>query len=100
MVPPARLIGFKQRLPIIRFSMTRPPGKRNPHFRCRSMPTQYRLMALHFYATVRKTAGMKQSSPLNQPFVRYQARDAPLTEKYFRRHSSEIFPIARRGVIL
>ena len=39
------------------------------------MPAQYRLMALRFYATVRKTAGnLKQSSPLSQPFVRYQTR--------------------------
>jgi hypothetical protein len=59
--------------------MTLPPGNRNPHFRCRSMPAQYRLMALRFYATVRKTAGnLKQSSPLNQPFVRYQIHGAPL----------------------
>ena len=27
------------------------------HFRCRAMPAQYRLIALRFYATVRKTAG-------------------------------------------
>jgi len=65
------------------------------------MPVQYRLMALVFYATVRKTAGnLKQNSPLHQPFVRYQTRGAPLAETYFRRHASEIFPIARRGVIL
>ena len=65
------------------------------------MPTQYRLMALRFYATVQKTEGnLKQSSPLNQPFVRYQTRGDPLAEKYVRRHSPEIFPIARRGVIL
>ena len=65
------------------------------------MPAQYRLMALRFYATVRKTAGnLKQSSPLNQPFVRYQMHGAPLAEKYVRRQSSEIFPIALRSVIL
>jgi len=43
---------------------------------------------------------MKQSSHLNQPFVRYQIHGAPLAEKYVRRQSSEIFPIALRGVII
>jgi hypothetical protein len=58
-------------------------------------------MALGFYATVRKTAGnLKHSSPLSQPFVRYQTRGDPLTEKFVRRHSSKIFPIALRGVFL
>jgi hypothetical protein len=65
------------------------------------MPIQYRLMALGFYATVRKTAGnLRHSSPLSQPFMRYQTRGAPLAERFVRRQSSKIFPIALRGVIL
>ena len=64
------------------------------------MLAQYRLMALRFYATVRKTAGnLKQRSPLNQPFVRYQMHGAPLAEKYVRWQPSKLFPIVLRGVI-